>query len=369
MNNGVKWVPGVWALLSLAVGSVFLASEPKPLGGHRAPISPSPEKLIQYIRDRFGVPSGTKMTLGPFRSSLDPEFEEATIAIQDGSQKKDQNILVSKDGHYLIVGTTHSLNADQKDEVARYVRQEFKLPETVPVDVGAPRKSSYASLNEISVTVEQGGKKQSQNFYLFNDNHALILGSVFDLSVDPVRQALRVITTRNQPSEGPANAPVTMVEYADLQCPTCARLQEFLQTDLVPKYGDKLRVIFKEFPLPMHDWSHEAAIATQCAYQIKPDAFVTYRSLIFKNQTLINVTNARDMLLSLAAQAGIDSLKLGGCLDSKATLPRVEQNVKEGKDLGVNSTPTSYVNGRMIVGTASPQVFYDTIEAALHNKK
>jgi len=167
------------------------------------------------------------------------------------------------------------------------------------------------------------------------------------------------------PSLGPSNAPVTVVEYADLQCPACARLHEFLEKQLLPKYGDKVRVIFKEFLIPGHDWSATAALANECAYQIKPSAFPGYRTLIFASQNAINASNVRELLLGLGNDAGLERSTLAACIDSKASLSRVEAARQEGKDLGVIKTPTTFVNGRIIVGLASQATFDKIVDEAL----
>jgi protein-disulfide isomerase len=189
------------------------------------------------------------------------------------------------------------------------------------------------------------------------------------MAVDPRQQALRTIALRDEPSQGPATAPVTIVEYADLECPTCARVHEFLETQVVPRYGNKLRVVFKEFPLPMHDWSMTGAIACQCAYEINPSSYVPLRSAIFRNQQLINITNLRDSLLSYGEQAGVDRVKLAGCLDAKSTLPRVQRDVAEAKRVNVDRTPTLFVNGRMLVGLPSEDAYFQTIDEALKSSK
>jgi protein-disulfide isomerase len=285
-------------LLFLAVGALGLGAQTKPPAGRPPDLSAQREKIAQYIRERFGLPATVKLTVGPFRSSFDPNLFEASVTVDDGKQTKEQTVLISKDGRRLIVG------------------------------------------------------------------------DIYDLGADPRQTALRTISTRNQPSQGPANAPVTIVEYADLQCPMCARLHEFLENELAPKYPGKVRIVFKDFPLvAIHDWTQTASLASQCAYQIDPGNFVAYRSLAFRNQSGINATNARDMLLNLAAQAGIDSLKLAACVDSQASRPRVEEDVNEGKKLGVVSTPTCYVNGRIIVGFNSPDEYYKAIDEALRAAK
>ena len=98
---------------------------------------------------------------------------------------------------------------------------------------------------------------------------------------DPRDDIVRLISLKDQPAQGPASAPVTLVEYSDLECPVCAKLQEELENEIVPKYGDKLRVVFKEFPLvSIHDWALNGAIAAQCVYQIDPSKYVAFRSAV-----------------------------------------------------------------------------------------
>lgn len=289
---------GILGGVSLMVAAFWLSAQTKPSDDRGDDLSARRQKIAQYIRERFGLPAAVKLTVGAFRESFDPNLLEATVTVDDGKQTKDQKILISKDGHHLIVG------------------------------------------------------------------------DVFDLGANPRADALRVISTHNEPSQGPGDALVTIVEYADLQCPQCARLHEFFESELLPKYPGKVRIVFKDFPLlAIHDWTERASIASQCAYQISPREFVAYRSLIFRNQSGINATNSRDMLLNLASQAGIDSLKLAACLDSQASRPRLEQNLSEGKKLGVASTPTCYVNGRLVVGFVSPDEYYTAVDEALRTSR
>jgi protein-disulfide isomerase len=150
----------------------------------------------------------------------------------------------------------------------------------------------------------------------------------------------------------------------------CGKLHEFLEKELLPKYGDKVRVIFKEFPLvQIHDWSLTAAIANECVYDIKPEAFAPYRSLIFQNQASTNAANLRDNLLGYADQVGVDRVKLAACLDSKASLPLVDAGANEGKRLGIQSTPTCFINGRMLLGYPSAEAYYKAVDAALKGAK
>ena len=198
----------------------------------------------------------------------------------------------------------------------------------------------------------------------------MVEGSLFNFGGDSRELILRLISLHDQASQGPANAPVTLVEYSDLECPVCATLHEELETQIVPKYGDKLRVVFKEFPLVnIHDWALTAAIAAQCVYQIDPSQYVAFRSAVYKDQASVTGDHARDMLLHFGAEAGVDNVKLAACIDSKSTRPRVETNMEEGNALGVSSTPTSFVNGRIIVGAPPAADFFKLIDESMHDPK
>jgi len=323
----------------------------------------TPDKVVSFIRERFSVPETTKMSAEAFRDSPFPDYYQTTVTVDDGKQKKTQPVFATKDGRYLVLGNLFPL-AGGSSQLAPQLRQIFKLPPDAQLTV-APSKSVFPEYSQVTATVTQGSKKQSQNFFVSKDEHLLVAGSLYGLNASSERDVVRTIVTESQPSVGPVRAPVTIVEYADLQCPSCARMHEFLEKQLLPKYGDKVRIVFKEFPLPMHDWSSTAAIANECAYQISPSTFFEFRTKIFASQNAINVTNVRDQMLSLGEQAGVDRVKLAACIDSKASQPRVEKGLREGQLLGVSSTPTFFVNGKILAGQASPEAFFKTVDEAL----
>jgi protein-disulfide isomerase len=253
-----------------------------------------------------------------------------------------------------------------REKIIRYVRGRFNVPEAVTLDVSEFRNSPFPDFYETTLTVDDGKGKHSQKLFVSKDGRYLVEGNIFTLGADPRREIVRSISLEDQPGHGPANAPVTIVEYSDLQCPSCAGFHELLVKEVVRKYGDKVRVVFKEFPLvTIHDWALSAALANQCVYQIDPAAYVPFRSLVFQNQNSLNAANARDSLLNYGEQAGVDRVKLASCLDAKASLPRVEESAREGQVLGIASTPTSFVNGRVVVGSPEPAEFFKIVDEAL----
>ena len=327
------------------------------------------QKVIQYIREKFGLPDSVKLSAQPLRPYSYPALEEMPITLDDGKKVQTSPVFLTKDRHYLIVGGLFPAGSDFKSEIAQLLHSQYKVPATSTVTAGSLRTSPYPNFLETTVIVDNGKAKQTLEYYVTRDNRLLVIGSIFNLVVDPRQEALRTISLQNQPTQGPARAPVTIVEYADLQCPSCATLHSFLENDLIPKYEGKVRVVFKEFPLvAFHDWSLTAAIANECVYTMNPAAYVPFRTLVYKNQSAFNAVNVRDLLLNYADQAGVDRVRLAGCLDAKSSLPRIEQDLEEGKRLSVNSTPTSFINGKRIVGAASPTDFYKEVDEALAGK-
>jgi len=350
--------------LLLARGNAPRGETGRPQDAHpsAATAAPSSEKVMQYVRDRFGWPPSVKVTAEPLANSQFPVFYQTVVTTDDGKQKRTSNIFITKDGRCFVLGNVFALEQGSSAELLRCVREVTKLPPQIELTIGPFNETPYPQFLKSTITASDGKKTKTGDIFITKDGRTGILGIVLPFREDFVRG---MINTKDMPSQGPSHAPVTVVEYADLQCPTCALLHEFLEKELLPKYGDKVRVIFKEFPMPWHDWSAAAAVANECAYQIKPAAFPRYRSLIFANQNMINASNVHDRLLDLGDEAGVDRAKLAACIDSKASLSRVEAGRQEGKDLGVNATPTSFVNGRIIIALPSKAAWYEVVDEAL----
>jgi protein-disulfide isomerase len=328
------------------------------------------EKITSFVRARFGIPVTVKITASPIQASSFQGFLTSTITTDDGKQQRNTSVFLTNDRRYLIVGQLFALGKDPQNEMIQHIHQELKVPETTTLTVGPFHDSGIPNFLAVTIAAQSDKGKQTEDFYATSDKQVFVMGKILNLGVDLRREALRTMATVNQPSQGPAHAPVTIVEYADLECPMCGKLHLFLENDLLPKYGDKVRVIFKEFPLvQIHDWSLTAAIANECVYKLKPEAFAPYRTLIFQNQSTTNAANVRDNLLAYADQVGVDRSSLAGCLDSKASMPRIDEGTSEARQLEVQSTPTCFINGRMLVGFVSPDAYYKAVDAALQEGK
>jgi protein-disulfide isomerase len=168
-----------------------------------------------------------------------------------------------------------------------------------------------------------------------------------------------VTVAADDPSEGNANAPVTLVEYSDFQCPFCQRVMPTIK-QLRTKYGDKVRVVWKDFPLTqIHPQAFVAAQAGNCARE--QGKFWEYHDRLFANQAALQP----ESLKKYASEVGLDAAKFNECLDSSKYEARVQEALGAGMRVGISSTPTVYVNGRMINGAQPIEVFEAAIDDEL----
>jgi protein-disulfide isomerase len=328
------------------------------------------KRILNYLREKYGISDSVEMTVRPLHKFSNPDFYRTSITLEKVSSQRSQHLFLTRDCRYLIVGEAYPLGPDTQAEISQRVREIAKLPAGGQVTVGPLRASKIPRLLLTRVTAQDGDQKRIQDLYVTEDRKILFVGEVYDLTSDPREEVLRTISVEDCPSVGPADAPVTIVEFSDLQCTSCARFDEFLREELVPKYGGKVRVVFKEFPLArIHDWTLTGSIVAQCAYVLAPSAYVRLRALIYQNQHRLDARHARDRLLSLGEQAGLNRQQLAACVDSKSTLPRIRRDLAEGVAVGVHSTPTTFINGRMVLGMSSRADYYRVVDDALRAVK
>lgn len=351
-------------LLILGTGTSLLANTQHGVAVQATgvPTAATPANIVRYVRDRFEVPATVQVDASPVRPSPFPRFLQTAVTVDDGKQKRVSDVFITSDARCFVVGNVFALTGASNAEIVRCVREAARLSATAQITIGPFATTPFPDFLKSIVTVRDGSKVQNGEMYVTRDHRTGILGLVLPFRRDFVRQ---LIDTRNQPSVGPANARVTIVEYADLECPTCAYFQKFLESEFLPRYGSKVRIIFKEFLITSHAWSGTAAIANECAYMQDPSKFLNYRTLIFAHQETMSATNVRERLLSLGDQAGLNPVSLSSCLDAKTSLGRIEACRKEAETLGVNRTPTFFVNGRIVIGVPPATAFYAIIDEAL----
>lgn len=180
---------------------------------------------------------------------------------------------------------------------------------------------------------------------------------------EPLRFELDVA---GAPAKGPAAAPVTIVEYSDFQCPGCRGLQPELDR-LTEAYGERVRLVFKHFPLhSIHPEAQKAAEASLCAQD--QDKFWEMHDAMFANQRQLGV----EQLKQQATTLGLDGERFAACLDSGAKSAAVLSDVAGGREIGINQTPSLFVNGRPInfAGGRSPfEVLSEVVDRELGQRQ
>jgi protein-disulfide isomerase len=234
----------------------------------------------------------------------------------------------------------------------------FKVTKLEPAEMTGWRKGHMeASL---------GDQKQDILFYVTNDGRYLFRGEAVDLTVDPFVALMQKMKLEGEPTRGPADAKVTIVEYSDFQCPYCGRAWEVFEKEVYPQYKDSVRFVFKQMPLTqIHPWAEDAAVATECALQQGNDQFWKLYDGLFAQQGQITKDNLPAKVEEIASAAGLDVPRLKECLAGRKTLDAVKADQAEAASIGVNSTPTFFVNGRRVQGAQSAEDFKRAIDAAL----
>jgi len=171
----------------------------------------------------------------------------------------------------------------------------------------------------------------------------------------------RVEVEAKGPSRGPANAPVTIVEFSDFQCPYCGREVPVIDR-ILKEYDGKVRLVFRHYPLDFHTFAGKAAEAGACAQD--QGKFWELHDKMFSNQGQLAV----DDLKGYAKSVGIDASKFAKCLDSGEKKALVEEDLKAGSAAGVNGTPAFFINGVFINGAQPYEQIKQTVDRELKRK-
>jgi protein-disulfide isomerase len=169
---------------------------------------------------------------------------------------------------------------------------------------------------------------------------------------------LQVTTAATDPALGPAGAPVEIVEFSDFQCPFCQRAAATVQK-VRAAFGDRVRLVFKDFPLSTHPDAFAAAEAAQCARE--QGKFWEYHDRLFANQQALG----RGDLKRYAVQLGLDAARFDACLNEDRLKYLVQADVDESQRYGVSSTPTFFINGRLLSGALPFEVFEQVVREEL----
>jgi protein-disulfide isomerase len=242
---------------------------------------------------------------------------------------------------------TFSTRLPSEATVNAFMKQMFGYDPSVTWKIAAIRPSPVEGLTEVLVVLSNSQGQQNSRLYVTADGKHAVIGDIIPFGDHPFVPAQEALNKgMNGPSRGPADAPVTVVEFSDLQCPHCKEAQPTI--DKLMADEKNVRLVFQNFPLSSHDWAAKAAYYGDCIGRTSPDAFWKYVASVYDTQKDITASNADEKLTALAVQAGVKGADTAACAAKPETATRVQQSVALGAALEVTGTPTLFVNGRKI---------------------
>lgn len=341
--------------LVIAGAATLLACSPAPA---QQPTMPGPGDVAARIGDR----SITVRELDAKWKEIDPsQNAEATQMIYDGRRSALEALVAESLLTEAAKGS--GLSADA------YVEAEIGKRVTAVTD------QEVTSFYQGNISQMQGRSLEAMTpaitRYLTDQRRAQARdaiiaelrkkGPAVRVSLDAPRSTVTIAP--GNPSLGSASAPVTLVEFSDYQCPFCGRVEPTLK-QLRDTYGDKIRLVWKDFPLTqIHPQAFKAGEAAHCAGD--QGKYWELHDVLFSNQQAL----MPDDLKRHAARIGLNADAFSQCLDSSKYGERVRDGVSEGGDLGVNSTPTIFINGRRLSGAQPYEAFVAIIDEELARAK
>jgi protein-disulfide isomerase len=259
----------------------------------------------------------------------------------------------SSAGSGLSPETVHRIQSE--------IRSRYNVPTQIDIALGAPKPGDIAGYDTIVVTFSGGTHTTSHDFLISKDRKTLAHLEKMDISQDLMSK----IDVKGRPVRGNGTAKVTIVNYDDFECPFCSRMHSTLFPDILKGYGDRIRIIYKDYPLvEIHPWAMRAAIDANCLADQNNEAYWEFADYVHANQREItpksqvqgqqpNWTEAFAKLDAIAkeraAKHNMDQQKFDACL-KKQDDSAIRASMAEGDKLGVDSTPTMFINGERTSG-------------------
>ena len=242
-----------------------------------------------------------------------------------------------------------------EDTVNSFLFQMFGHDATVSWKVNEIRPSEVPGLAEVLVVVTNAQGPSLNRLLVSSDGKHVVVGDVLPFGAKPFEDArVKLEKDVNGPAKGPAKAPVTIVEFSDMQCPHCAKAAPTIDQLLAQE--PEARFVFQSFPLPAHDWAEKAAGYVDCVGRASNDAVWKFIQKTFDDQANITAANADEKLKAIATAAGANADEIAACAAKPDTKARIEASVALGKSVGVTGTPTLFINGRNVPGGVTVDV-------------
>ncbi|HEX6283773.1 MAG TPA: DsbA family protein, partial [Pyrinomonadaceae bacterium] len=279
---------------------------------------------------------GQPLKAGLIKERLKPviyqiQFEAYSLAKRQADQMVD-NTLLLEEARKRQIGPEEIIRAEVSDKVRTPTEAEV---------------AKFYSDNKARINGDLNSVRNQIAIYLRDQDQRRLERELSDrlrtnanvrwLISEPA-QPVQNVSVDDDPSRGNANAPVTVVEFTDFQCPACAAMHPVLE-EVLKSYGDKVRFVVRDFPLGQHEHALKAAEAANAANE--QGKFFEYIALLFQRQKALDVPS----LKKYASELGLNRARFDAALDRGVYAAEVQRDIEDGEVYGVGSTPTIFVNG------------------------
>ena len=243
--------------------------------------------------------------------------------------------------------TNISVKRPSMEMLNSFMHHMFGYDPMIKWKVESVRPSEVPGVTQVVVTFGEPPQQRTA-FYVGSDLEHALIGQIIPFGADPFAPVrMKLAADAKGPVQGGASAPVEIVEFSDFECPHCKKAQPKLEQ--LMNESPNARLVFENFPLSnIHKWADLAADYADCIARSNPDKFWKFFHSVFDQQEQITDETAANKLSALAADAGIDAAATATCANSPETKARVNQQYELGVSVGVNATPTLFLNGRKI---------------------
>ena len=248
-----------------------------------------------------------------------------------------------------------------EEAVNDFMKQMVGYNPGVTWRIGEIRPTVVPGLTEVVVVITDPQGSNTNKFYVTSDGNHAVTGDIIPFGPKPFEQdRVKLEKGLNGPAKGPAKAPVTIVEFSDMQCPHCKQVAPTIEKLVQQEPG--AHFVFQNFPLPNHNWAEKAAAYVDCVGRASNDAVWKFIQKTFEQQESITEVNSDEKLKAIATESGANADQIAECAAKPDTKARIQASVALGKSVGVNGTPAIFVNGRMLGGGIPPEVLKQIVD-------
>lgn len=311
-------------------------------------------------KEVLAVVDGNKITLGDLQEKY-PDLEKQLFRMEENMFKYKEMYLNDMIDNKVIELEAKATKKNPAELVAAEVSSKIKpVTDEEVVAFGKEKGVTADQMAKFKDRIKQylGSQREAEARKTF----AKTLRDKYKVNLKmkkPKGKVVEVKVSDDDASKGSKSAKVTVVEFSDFQCPFCKRAAGNAEA-ITKAYGDKVRVVFRHFPLPMHDRAHKASEAAQCMND--QGKFFEYHDKLFANNTALTDADFSKYVTEL----GGDVAKFEECFKKEKYKAKIDKDIADGQKYGVSGAPTYFINGNMVVGAVSFDELKSAIDSAMN---